>query len=75
MDPCDHCEAVMQPYLDRTLSVEEQVSVEQHLAGCTWCSKRFRFEAELRGYVRVACTEPMAPELKEKLAALRTPLI
>jgi predicted anti-sigma-YlaC factor YlaD len=75
MDPCDHCEAVMQPYLDRTLSVQEQVSVEQHLAECTWCSKRFRFEGELRGYVRVACTEPMAPELKDKLAALRTPLL
>jgi predicted anti-sigma-YlaC factor YlaD len=75
MDPCDHCEAVMQPYLDRTLSESEQAAVELHLGECSWCSKRFRFEAELRGYVRVACTEPMAPELKEKLAALRTPLV
>ena len=30
---------------------------------------------ELRGYVRVACTEEMPPSLKEKLAALRTPLL
>jgi predicted anti-sigma-YlaC factor YlaD len=75
MDPCDHCEAVMQPYLDRTLSEVERVTVEQHLGECTWCANRFRFEAELRGYVRVVCTEPMAPELKAKLAALRTPLV
>lgn len=75
MDPCDHCEQVMQPYLDRTLSAAEQAEVEQHLSGCTWCAKRFTFEQELRGYVRVACTEPMAPELKQKLLALRTPLL
>jgi hypothetical protein len=28
----------------------------------------------LRRYVRVAVSEPMSPELKTKLAALRTPL-
>ena len=44
MDPCDHCEEVIQPYLDRTLSVEEQTAVELHLGECPWCSKRFRFE-------------------------------
>jgi anti-sigma factor (TIGR02949 family) len=75
MDPCDHCEKILQPYLDRTLSVEEQAKVEGHLAGCEWCSNRFRFEADLRQYVRVACTEEMPPELKQKLAALRTPLL
>ena len=69
MDPCDHCEEVMQPYLDRSLSVET------HLESCPWCTNRFRFEQELRGYVRVACTEEMPPSLKEKLAALRTPLL
>jgi anti-sigma factor RsiW len=75
MDPCDHCEEVMQPYLDRALSVDEQTWVEEHLGECPWCAKRFRFESELRGYVKVACTETMAPSLKEKLAALRTPLL
>jgi anti-sigma factor (TIGR02949 family) len=75
MDPCDHCEEVMQPFLDRSLSVEEQTEVEQHLEQCPWCAPRFKFESELRGYVKIACTEPMAPELKEKLAALRTPLL
>ena len=75
MDPCDHCEEVMQPFLDRSLSLEEQASVETHLETCPWCSKRFRFEQEFRGYVRVACTEEMPPSLREKLAALRTPLL
>ena len=75
MDPCDHCEEVMQPYLDRSLSVEEKQAVELHLDECPWCSKRFRFEQEVRGDVRVACTEEMPPSLKEKLAALRTPLL
>lgn len=75
MDPCEHCEQVMQPYLDRTVSAEEQAWVETHLGHCEWCAKRFTFEEEFRRYVRVAVAEPMAPELKAKLAALRTPLL
>jgi RNase P subunit RPR2 len=72
--PCEHCERMMQPYLDRVLSVEEQAEAEHHLAECEWCAKRYRFEVKLRQYVRVAAGEPMPPELKQKLAALRTPL-
>jgi mycothiol system anti-sigma-R factor len=75
IDPCEHCEEVMQPYLDRALSAEEQASVEQHLEACPWCAPRYRFESALRGYVKIACTEPMPPDLKAKLAALRTPLL
>jgi RNase P subunit RPR2 len=72
--PCEHCERMMQPYLDRVLSVSEQAEAELHLADCEWCAKRYRFEVKLRQYVRVAVSEPMPPELKAKLAALRTPL-
>jgi hypothetical protein len=39
------------------------------------CAKRYRFEEQLRQYVRVAVSEPMPPELKQKLADLRTPLV
>ena len=74
IDSCEHCEEVMQPYLDRTLNDVEMAAVEAHLGSCTWCSKRFKFELELRGYVRVACAEEMPPDMKSKLAALRTPL-
>jgi anti-sigma factor RsiW len=72
--PCEHCERMMQPYMDRVLSPEEQAEAEAHLAECEWCAKRYRFEEKLRQYVRVAGDEPMPAELKQKLAALRTPL-
>jgi anti-sigma factor (TIGR02949 family) len=73
-DFCEHCEELMQPYLDRTLSDEERAEAERHLDDCPWCKKRYRFEESLRVFVRHACSEPMRPELKERLAALRTPL-
>ena len=73
-DPCDKCEEMMQPYLDGALSEQEVLEAEAHLAGCTWCAMRYKFEERLRHYVRVAVSEPMPPELKARLAALRTPL-
>lgn len=73
-DPCEKCEEWMQPYLDRELSEVERVEAEVHLDGCGYCSKRYRFEESLRVFVRQACSEGMPPELKEKLASLRTPL-
>ncbi|MBA2358699.1 MAG: zf-HC2 domain-containing protein [Actinobacteria bacterium] len=74
-DPCRHCEQMMQPYLDRALSESERVEAEGHLEGCDYCGRRYRFEESLRRYVRQTCAERMAPELKEKLVALRTPLL
>jgi anti-sigma factor RsiW len=73
-DPCEKCEEMMQPYLDGALSEAEVREAEMHLSGCNWCKKRYRFEERLRHYVRVAVSEPMSPELKARLAALRTPL-
>ena len=64
----------MQPYMDRILSSAERAEAEAHLETCDWCAKRYRFEETLRQYVRVAVSEPMPPELKDKLSALRTPL-
>jgi anti-sigma factor RsiW len=73
-DPCDKCEQMMQPYLDRVLTEEERIEAEVHLDGCDYCRRRYRFEAEFRQFVRLAAAVPMPPELKAKLAALRTPL-
>jgi anti-sigma factor (TIGR02949 family) len=73
-DPCEKCEELMQPYLDRALSEEERQEAERHLQGCPHCEKRYRFEESLRVFVRQVCSEQMPPELKAKLAALRTPL-
>ena len=74
-DLCEKCEEWMQPYLDRELSDSERVEAELHLDGCGYCRKRYRFEAELRRFVRQAAVEEMPPALKAKLAALRTPLV
>jgi len=73
-DPCDKCEQMMQPYLDRYLTDGEIAEAEEHLDGCDYCRRRYRFEVELRQFVRQAVVEPMPPELKEKLRNLRTPL-
>ena len=73
VDPCDWCEEALQPYLDRELSASEQAEVEGHLSACRWCERRFKFEIGLRRLVRQA-VEPMDPELKAKLAALRLEL-
>ena len=73
-DPCEKCEEMMQPFLDGSLSDDEVAEAQRHLERCHWCAKRYHFEERLRHYVRVAVSEPMRPELKAKLAALRTPL-
>jgi anti-sigma factor (TIGR02949 family) len=74
-DPCAKCEELLQPFLDRELSDEERAQAERHLDGCGYCRKRYRFEAELRRFVRQAAVEQMPLALKAKLAALRTPLV
>ena len=73
-DPCEKCEEMMQPYLDRTLDETQVREAEAHLDGCAYCRRRYRFEVSLRRYVRTVAVEQMPPELKEKLSALRTPL-
>jgi anti-sigma factor (TIGR02949 family) len=74
MCDCDDCEQWMQPYMDRVLTDAERSEAQSHLDDCSYCRKRYRFEANLRQFVRQAVVEPMPPELKRKLAALRTPL-
>ena len=73
-DPCDKCEELLQPFLDRELTDAEREEAETHLDACGYCRKRYTFEVSLRRYVRSACKETMPPELKAKLATLRTPL-
>jgi mycothiol system anti-sigma-R factor len=72
---CEKCEEMLQPYLDRELNEAERGEAESHLYQCGYCSKRYRFEEDLRRFVRRACDEPMPAELKAKLASLRTPLL
>jgi anti-sigma factor (TIGR02949 family) len=74
-DPCVKCEEMLQPYLDRELNEAERAEAEAHLSWCSYCRKRYRFEEHLRRFVRQAAAEQMPPELKARLAALRTPLL
>jgi anti-sigma factor (TIGR02949 family) len=74
LDDCEKCEELLQPYLDRVLSDEERAEAERHLEGCSYCRKRYVFEEQIRQFVRQSVVEEMPPELKQKLAALRTPL-
>jgi hypothetical protein len=73
-DPCDKCEQMLQPFLDRELTEVERLEAEEHLSECAYCRKRYHFEEKLRMFVRQAAVEVMDPQLKTKLAALRTPL-
>ena len=75
VDPCEWCEEVMQPYLDRQLSDTERAEAQAHLDKCSYCAKRYHFEESLRVFVRDAGAEDMPPELKERLSSLRTPLL
>jgi anti-sigma factor (TIGR02949 family) len=69
---CSKCEELLQPYVDRSLTEAERMEAEAHLANCGHCAGAYRFEDELRRYVRKCCDEPMPFELKEKLTALRS---
>jgi anti-sigma factor (TIGR02949 family) len=71
MCDCADCEQLLQPYLDRELTEPERIEAEEHLDGCAYCRKRYRFEEQLRRFVRLAASEPMAPELRARLASLR----
>lgn len=74
VDPCDECEKLLQPYLDKQLTDSELAEAEAHLEICAYCRKRYVFEEKLRMFVRQAAVEEMTPDLKQKLAELRTPL-
>ena len=74
VDPCEECEKLLQPYLDKQLSDSELAEAEAHLEICAYCRKRYVFEEKLRMFVRQAAVEEMPPDLKQKLAELRTPL-
>ena len=73
-DPCAKCEELLQPYLDRDLTDDERAEAEAHLDACSYCRRRYRFEASLRRFVRQAVAEEMPRELKDKLLALRSEL-
>jgi hypothetical protein len=71
---CLECEERMQPYLDRVLDEHEVAEAKRHLADCVECERRYRFEERFRVFVRQAMSEPMPPDLLERLSSLRIAL-
>ncbi len=74
MNDCEKCEEMLQPWLDRELNEAERLEAEAHLADCGYCRRRYRFEEDLRRFVRQAAAEPMPLALKQRLASLRISL-
>jgi anti-sigma factor (TIGR02949 family) len=71
LEPCERCEQMMQPYLDRELGDAEVAEAEGHLDGCEYCRRRYRFELTLRRYIRTTAEERMPDGLRAKLLELR----
>ena len=74
MCDCAECEQLLQPYLDRALTEAEVKEAEEHLDECSYCRRAYRFEEQLRMYVRQVATEPMPAQLKQRLSELRISL-
>jgi len=70
--PCDACEELLQGYLDRELTDSEVGQAESHLDACDYCRRRYRFEDDLRTYVRTTAAERMPSGLMDKLTQLRS---
>jgi predicted anti-sigma-YlaC factor YlaD len=68
---CEKCEELLQDFLDRTLTNEEWALAETHLSDCEYCRRRYRFEENLRRYVKLSAVERMPPGLMAKLEELR----
>ena len=68
---CEKCEELLQGYLDRDLTQDEVLVAERPLDSCDYCRRRYRFEAQLRRYIRTTAIERMPAGLMAKLSELR----
>ncbi len=68
---CIETVARLHLYLDRELSAEEVVIVQQHLADCPTCDCRFHFDLGLKRLIHERCTIERAPaHLREAVLRL-----
>ena len=73
MDCMDCVETVarLHLYIDRELSDEEIVIVQQHLEDCQQCECRFHFDLSIKRLIHERCTVERAPEhLREAVLRL-----
>jgi mycothiol system anti-sigma-R factor len=62
MVTCTECVEKLQPYLDRELSDDELVAVEQHLEACGHCADAFQFVGSVLRVVGRSCRSTVATE-------------
>jgi mycothiol system anti-sigma-R factor len=62
MVTCTECVEKLQPYLDRELSDDELIAVEQHLEECGHCADAFQFVGSVLRVVGRSCRSTVATE-------------
>lgn len=68
---CMQATARLHLYIDRELSEEEVVIVQQHLASCPSCECRFHFDIRIKKLIHERCTIEHAPaHLREAVMRL-----
>ncbi len=65
--PCSDAVRRLWDYLDKTLSPEDQVLVESHLAFCRRCCGELEFAKELRAFMASDEVDEIPVEVKERL--------
>ena len=74
MDDCMNCVetvARLHLYLDRELSDEEIIIVQQHLESCKQCDCRFHFDMHIKRLIHERCAVERAPDhLRERVMHL-----
>lgn len=67
MIPCSEAVRQLWEYLDRTLSPEDAVKVEGHLAFCRRCCGELEFAKELRAFLATNAADEIPPEVRARL--------
>ena len=68
---CYETVARLHLYIDRELSVDEVIIVQQHLSNCPSCECRFHFDSGLKRLIHERCTIERAPaHLREAVLRL-----
>ena len=64
---CRDAEARLDQFVDRELSAEEILEVQEHLDSCPPCLQKFHYEANLRRLVRRVCSELAPSSLRARI--------
>jgi mycothiol system anti-sigma-R factor len=68
---CHQVVARLYEYLDRELTPEEAVAVNEHLSLCRECAELFRFEEELLTTIRDRCRRINVPrQFRQQIEAI-----